>query len=325
MSLDLTCKDFEEIYAEAERHGSPARSIDAVETVHSLPASLGSGYERMLELCSGLHLGIFNSVYRDMTVRFPENSHPVQFAAYLSGALDSGEHLQVNPQQGYVGGSGMQPHHFMRISKSCRLVGVEIHMTPVLFEQFLADAHGELPAALQPLIQENDWQRRFSPRMTRAMQTVVRQMMDCPFSGVIKQTYLQAKVFELIAFQLGSITEKHTQAAIKADTLARIHHAAEILRSRLENPPSHIELAQQVGVGQTTLNKGFRAVFGMTPLAYLTRHRMEQAQLLLRQPDCTVVDVANRMGYKNPSKFAFAFKRQFGMTPRDCMRGAMGR
>ena len=265
-------------------------------------------------------------VSHDLTLRVPENNHPVQFTVLLSGTCDCGEHVQLNARQSYVGGSGIQPQHFLRTSRSHRRVGVDIHMPPALFQQFFANAQGELPASLQLLVQQNDWQQRFSPQMTGAMRTVVQQIIDCPFLGTVKRAYLQGKVFELIALQLDSISQSDaapTTTSPKPDTVARLHYAAEILRSRFENPPSQIELAQLVGIGHSTLSKGFRDVFGMTPFAYLTRHRMEQAERFLRQPDCTVAEVANRVGYANPAQFAAAFKRHFGITPSECMRGLM--
>ena len=324
MSLDLTIQEADEIFAEAEQHCPLETLIDHVETIFTVPSKLGSGYGREIELCPGLELCIINASYYDLVVRYPENEHLVQFSAFLAGLCDSGAHLQVNANQGYIGGSGIQPSHFVRLPKAHRKIGVDIHLTPALFRQFFANAQDELPASLQPLVQENNWQHRFSPRMTGAIRTVVRQMIDCPFLGAAKQAYLQGKVFELIALQLDGIANcAATATSLKAETVARIQYAAEILRSNLETPPSHIALAQQVGIGQTTLNKGFRTVFGMTPFAYLTYHRMEQAKQLLRQPDCTVAEVANRMGYANPAQFAAKFKRQFGITPRECMRGLM--
>ncbi len=94
-------------------------------------------------------------------------------------------------------------------------------------------------------------------------------MIDCPFLGAAKRLYWQGKVFELMALQLNGMMSDQTAAAtasVKPDTTARIHHAAEILRSQLEQPPSQAELAQQVGVAYCTLHKGFVATFGMTPL-----------------------------------------------------------
>ena len=100
----MTIQEAEEIYAEAEQHCPPITSIDHLETIYTEPPLLGSGYEREIELCLGLKLCIVNILSRDVTLRFSENNHPVQFSAFLSGALDSGSHLQITPQQGYIGG-----------------------------------------------------------------------------------------------------------------------------------------------------------------------------------------------------------------------------
>ena len=63
------------------------------------------------------------------------------------------------------------------------------------------------------------------------------------------------------------------------------------------------------------------AVFGVTPFAYLTQQRMNQAERLLRQPNRTVAEVANVVGYANPVQFAAAFKRQYGIIPSECLGG----
>ena len=331
MSLDLTTHDVDEIWAEAEQHCPPVPSSDRIETIYTEPAKLGSGYRREIQLCQGLELCILDRVQHDLTKQVPENEHLVQFAAYLSGIFDSGDYLSgdylhLNAKQSYIGGSGIQPPHFVHTPRSHRQIGVNIHMTPALFHQLFANAHGDLPTDLQPLVQGNEWQNRFSPKMTGAMQLVVQQIIDCPFLGAAKRMYLQGKVFELMALQINGHLESdaaRSSTSLKPDTVSRIHYAAEILRSHLETPPSQTELAQQVGIAQCTLHKGFRELFGITPFAYLTRYRMEYAERLLRQPDHTVAEIANRVGYANPAQFAAAFKRHFGITPRECMRGAI--
>jgi AraC-like DNA-binding protein len=42
---------------------------------------------------------------------------------------------------------------------------------------------------------------------------------------------------------------------------------------------------------------------------------MEEARRLLLERHLNVTEVAQRVGYVNPSKFAAAFRRQFGMSP----------
>ncbi|NEQ20627.1 MAG: helix-turn-helix transcriptional regulator [Microcoleus sp. SIO2G3] len=325
MSLDLTTQDVDEIWMEAEQRCPPATSIDRLETIHTVPSQLGTGYNRDIELCPGLELSIFNETYHeDLTFRGVEHPHLVQFMVHLSGVIDSGSFLYQDATQNYIGGSGIQPAVINTHAGNLHEVGVNIHMQPHLFRQFFATPTGELPTELQPLVKGEDWQQVFSPKTTEAMRLVIRQIIDCPFWGMSKRLYLQGKVFELMALQLDGILNQESAApftSLKTDTVARIHYAAEILRSRLENPPNQTVLAQQVGMSDRTLQKGFNAVFGVTPFVYLTQQRMNQAQQLLRQRDRTVAEVSNLVGYTNPAQFAAAFKRQFGVSPSECLRG----
>ena len=329
MSLDLTAREVDAICIEAERHYPPAKSTDGLETIYTVPSQLGYGHLRAIELCSGLELEIFHATYhKDVTYREVENHHLVQFMVHLSGVMDTDNGLYQNATQSYVGGSGIQKDNLSSCYGNQPYVGVDIHLQSRLFKQFFAAPTGELPSEYQLLVKGDDWQQRFSPKTTEAMRSVVQQIINCSLLGATKRLYLQGKVFELMALQLDTLLG-HEQivgpGSLKPDMVTRIHYAAEILRSRLENPPSQTELAQQVGIGHCTLNKGFREIFKMTPFAYLTRYRMEQAEQLLRQPGCTVTEVANQVGYGNPAKFAVAFKRRFGITPRECMRGTISR
>ncbi len=325
MGFDLTAQEVDEIWMEAEQHCPPATSIDRLETIRTVPSRLGTGYKRDIELCPGLELSIFNETYHeDLTFRGLEHSHLVQFMVHLSGVVDSGSFLYQDATQSYIGGNGIQPPVTNSHSANLPEVGVDIHLQPHLFRQLFATPAGELPSELQPLVKGEDWQQVFSPKTTEAMRLVVRQIIDCPFWGMTKRLYLQGKVFELMALQLDDILNQGSAASftsLKTDTVARIHYAAEILRSRLENPPNQTVLAQQVGMSDRTLQKGFKAVFGVTPFVYLTQQRMNQAEQLLRQRDRTVAEVSNLVGYANPAQFAAAFKRQFGVSPSECLRG----
>lgn len=329
MSLDLSAQDYDQIWVEAEQHCPPVTSSDRLETIRTVPSQLGRGYIREMELYPGLELAIFHETYaEDLSLRGAEHPHLVQFMVHLSGTVDSGDFLYQDATQSYIGGSGVQPAVTNFHLADQPEIGVNIHLQPHLLNQFFAAPTGELPPELQPLIRGSDRQRVFSPRVTGTMRSLVQQIIDCPFAGMTKRLYLQGKVFELMALQVDGMLKPVSPTpagSLKPDLIARIHYAAEILRSQLESPPSQVDLAQQVGMGHCTLNKGFRAVFGVTTFAYLTRYRMQQAKQLLQQPGYSVAEVANRVGYANPAQFAAAFKRHFGMTPRDCMRRVISR
>ena len=325
MGLDLTLQEANELWAEAAQQHPAITSTDGLETIQALPPQVGSGYNRITELQPEMELHIFSGTFQDCTMRMPENEHPLQFTVYLSGTVEGINSPSMNRDLGLISGSGMQRPWSAFFSSAQSIVAVNVQVQPHVLAQLFGAPTQELPSELRSLAPlKNDWQTMFSPKTTGAIRAAAHQIIDCPFRGVAKRLYLQGKVFELMALQVEAITEQESTLSIanpKRDTITRIHYAAEILRSHLEHPPSQADLAQQVGLGIRTLQKGFKSVFGLTPFAYLTQQRMHLAEQLLRQPNCTVAEVANIVGYANPARFAAAFKRYFGITPSECLQG----
>jgi AraC-like DNA-binding protein len=68
-------------------------------------------------------------------------------------------------------------------------------------------------------------------------------------------------------------------------------------------------------MSETKLKQGFVALFGSPVFSYLRRERLAAARRLLLAGGLGVTEVADRVGYQNPSKFAAAFRLEFGVTP----------
>ena len=74
-------------------------------------------------------------------------------------------------------------------------------------------------------------------------------------------------------------------------------------------------LAREVGVSRATLARRFPALVGSTPLAYLTRWRLDLAARRLRLTDDPVDAVARAVGYTSEYAFSRAFSRARGLPP----------
>lgn len=55
---------------------------------------------------------------------------------------------------------------------------------------------------------------------------------------------------------------------------------------------------------------------GTTPALYVRGRRLDHAAKLLRTDTDSVLDVALRCGFDNPSYFAKAFAQRYGVTPK---------
>jgi AraC-like DNA-binding protein len=102
---------------------------------------------------------------------------------------------------------------------------------------------------------------------------------------------------------------------LKPEDVERIHYAGEVLLTRLENPPSLMELARIVGINDHKLKTGFRQVFDTTVFGYLHERRMERSRQLLDAGELTVTEAARAVGFANRGYFAASFRRKFGVNP----------
>ena len=104
-----------------------------------------------------------------------------------------------------------------------------------------------------------------------------------------------------------------------------IEHAAEILQREYAEAPRIGCLARRVGMNDAKLCAGFKQVFGMTVSDYTRRLRMHRAKVLLEESGLSIIETALEVGYSHASNFATAFKRYYGVTPRQARRGSLHR
>ncbi|PTL82004.1 AraC family transcriptional regulator [Vitiosangium sp. GDMCC 1.1324] len=82
------------------------------------------------------------------------------------------------------------------------------------------------------------------------------------------------------------------------------------------------ELARRAGTSRATLARRFAAEVGMAPHAYLTRLRMQEAAVRLRESNDGLAEIAARVGYDSEFAFNRAFRRVMGVPPGQYRRQA---
>lgn len=75
------------------------------------------------------------------------------------------------------------------------------------------------------------------------------------------------------------------------------------------------DLAAIAHLNKNYLVRQFKKRFGISPIAYLIRIRMEYAKKLLTESNIPVKTVAAECGYKDSSFFNFYFKKTFNISP----------
>lgn len=102
----------------------------------------------------------------------------------------------------------------------------------------------------------------------------------------------------------------------KATAERQIEEAIAYIDYHYPQPITIEELAQRVGYHRSHLCKLFKLTTGISPLAYLIKVRLEQAQLLLAQ-HIPVNQVAQAVGFNDALYFSKLFKRHNGISPTE--------
>ncbi|MBE9168873.1 helix-turn-helix transcriptional regulator [Pleurocapsales cyanobacterium LEGE 06147] len=295
---------------------------DDLDTTWIFPKSLGEGFIREIQLREGLWLAIERFQLRDrLLIDCPEREHPLEYNFMFSGGATDNS-LELHPGQYNFYGSGMAPKETPDWSDAQPIFCVGVLMKPEVLRSFVGNPVGELPIPLEHLIRRSD-QEYYNRAgiITPAMQRILQQILHCPYGGISKHLDLEGNVLRLTALLLEQETQLQTGSNIiqplKLGTLERIYYAREILLKHLDNPPSLTELAQRVKLNEYTLKQGFRQVFNTTVFGYLHEYRLEQARQLLNTGEMKVTEVAEAVGFASRSYFAIAFRKKFGLNPKE--------
>ncbi|MBQ8054100.1 MAG: helix-turn-helix transcriptional regulator [Lachnospiraceae bacterium] len=106
-------------------------------------------------------------------------------------------------------------------------------------------------------------------------------------------------------------TESHAELA---------KQASSYVLERMDKRITIKEIADQMHVSQTQLKNSFRNYYGNSVYKYIRSRKMEQAAALLAEGHLSVMEIAGMFGYENCSKFAAAFRGEYGVSPSDYRR-----
>lgn len=195
---------------------------------------------------------------------------------------------------------------------------VQIHVVSEFFAQF-SEPDSPTLQHLAKLVQTHQplYLVPANLPVTPAMHTVLAQITKCPLTCSLKQLFLEAKVLELFALQLGQYEQHLSAAAATAQPpeYDKIVEARRLLETHFDNPPTLADLSRLVGLNEFKLKKSFKEVFGDTIYGWVLNYRLERAYQLLQRHQLTISEVAYRVGYQHPAHFTTAFKKKFGIVP----------
>ncbi|MRT15555.1 helix-turn-helix transcriptional regulator [Vitellibacter sp. q18] len=157
-----------------------------------------------------------------------------------------------------------------------------------------------------------------------SMAIVLNQLMNYNLHPTIKPLYFKAKAYELISLYFNRPADADVeQCPFLADeeNISKIKKAKQIMISRMAEPPTLQELADEINLPINRLKEGFKQIYGDSVFSFLFDYKMEVARQLLATGSHNVNEVGLKVGYSTASHFIAAFKKKFGTTPKKFLMG----
>lgn len=95
------------------------------------------------------------------------------------------------------------------------------------------------------------------------------------------------------------------------------------IQTHLDADLSLVSLASRAGLSPSHFHRTFRAQTGETLKQYTQRLRLERAGLRLCLHETTVLETALEVGFQSHETFTRAFRRRFGVLPREVLSGGV--
>lgn len=277
---------------------------------------------RMLQLRSGLRMGASRCEFEpsfSFSVEQPpsELELVVSRGAILETETDEGDEFERGGNTLQLSRARYAQTLRVRAAGDSPMECVSVSLTEPRLLELLGVS--ELPEAFRRVIDSSEGHALVSRAITPKLFGLLEEITNADPKGPSRLLWYEAKSMELLASMTDELLATPPTEAISALEIERLERVERRIVERLDIAPKLADLARVAAWSETALKAKFRARYGTSIFAYLRDARMREAQRLLLSRT-SVTEVAQRVGYSNPSKFAAAFRRQFGMAPSSLER-----
>ncbi|MDO4355192.1 MAG: AraC family transcriptional regulator [Clostridia bacterium] len=292
--------------------------------VYQLHNETGEGTITMYDVFPGVTLS-----YNDFHIRYFDSLFVPDRAVFCIDHCREGrlEYAARRDAYGYVEAGNLKLDRRLTHTGRFELPLSHYHGAMISFD--VAEACASLPGEVKDFpVDLLHLQQKYCPgpypkvlRDLPAVEHIFAELYTVP--EAIKLPYFKIKILELMLFLdvLEVPDEADARPYFYRTQVEKVKAIQAYLAENPDRNESQEALAQRFDISLTAMKQCFRSVYGTSIGAWLTQYRMNRAAVWLRQDrKASIAEIAGRVGYDSPSKFAAAFRRTMGMPPLEYRR-----
>lgn len=109
--------------------------------------------------------------------------------------------------------------------------------------------------------------------------------------------------------------------AMHSGTFSQVAYALKVMQSDYAAKLDVEQLASKARMSTSAFHRAFKEITSDSPMQYLKKVRLTKAKNLIVQENMKAYIAADKVGYESSTQFSREFKRYFGQSPAEMMRG----
>lgn len=194
-----------------------------------------------------------------------------------------------------------------------RVRKVNINLPRDWLEAESVEEAGNLRALCRTHLASSTWVP--TPRHLALAERLLNPAADMPF---LESLHRESLALDFVTEAVRAWTDGEPAAIrIGGRDHRRLRRACDYIDAHQETRLHLDDVARAAGMSVSALQRLFHAAHGTSVLDFARKRRLQRAREALAAGKVTVTEAALAAGYSSPANFATAFKRQFGLSPKD--------
>jgi AraC-like DNA-binding protein len=192
---------------------------------------------------------------------------------------------------------------------------VDITFTATWLAEQLSDGDESFKNCLEEFL-NNQKQVILTEPCTTEEYKILHELELSMLAGNEDILFIRSRVYHLIMSFFSKVVNKRNAPLVQATIhYEQVMQAEMMIMENIKKPPTVDAIAKRVNMSVSSLLRQFKLVYGKSIHEYYVEKKMELAKKMILEKDISVKEMAEMLGYNQPSPFIETFTKQHGCSP----------
>lgn len=314
-----------------------------LETVHTdscgifsvdIPKIYGEGMITGTDFDNGLGLIRYDCTFhKDMVIEYSvDKVHPVKFIFAIEGEIrhkfiDESEWHEIPKLKNAIVASSSHHGHMIKFVGGERAVYSSLELDRTRFKSRISCEPVNIDSTWRNMLNDVTAKKTFyhDGFYSLELSKIIEDWDFYPNGEWLKIIHLESMALKILVLQItqfqDDLKSDGKKTMLRKAELKQMLKAIKLVEDHLDDLPTIMDIAAEVGLNENKLQQGFKDLFGKTANTFIQEKRLENVRTLLINTDETISNITAMVGYKSQSYLSKLFRETYGILPSEFRLG----